>query len=216
MALYTKNLINDLVLLDEISEEAVSDTLSKRHKEDLIYTYIGSVLVSVNPFKPVGIYTDKYVNEYHGKYMHENPPHVFALSETAHQTLITEHHNQCIIITGEVMKSDFFFFFFFCVIIFFFVMFSLFFSCLKLSLPGNKSFYFNDPLFFIFYFWDVVLKSGSGKTEASKKIMQYIAAVSSGSAEIQRVKDQILKSNPILEAFGNAKTVRNNNSSRYR
>jgi hypothetical protein len=44
----------------------------------------------------------------------------------------------------------------------------------------------------------------AGKTEASKKIMQFIAAVSGGGEDIERVKNQILKSNPVLEAFGNA------------
>ncbi len=46
-------------------------------------------------------------------------------------------------------------------------------------------------------------ESGAGKTEASKKIMQYIAAVSGSGVEIERVKNHILQSNPILEAFGN-------------
>lgn len=58
-------------------------------------------------------------------------------------------------------------------------------------------------------------ESGAGKTEASKKILQYIAAASSNSDDVARVKDVILASNPLLEAFGNAKTIRNNNSSRF-
>lgn len=58
-------------------------------------------------------------------------------------------------------------------------------------------------------------ESGAGKTEASKILMQYIAAVSKSSSEVDRVKNQLLESNPILEAFGNAKTLRNDNSSRF-
>ena len=56
-------------------------------------------------------------------------------------------------------------------------------------------------------------ESGAGKTEAAKQIMSYIAAVSGGEGDVQRVKDIILGSNPLLEAFGNAKTLRNNNRS---
>jgi len=59
-------------------------------------------------------------------------------------------------------------------------------------------------------------ESGAGKTEAAKRIMQYIANVSGGSNNsIQEVKDMVLATNPLLEAFGNAKTLRNNNSSRF-
>ncbi len=59
-------------------------------------------------------------------------------------------------------------------------------------------------------------ESGAGKTEAAKRLMQYIANVSGGSdTGIQRVKDMVLATNPLLESFGNAKTLRNNNSSRF-
>lgn len=59
-------------------------------------------------------------------------------------------------------------------------------------------------------------ESGAGKTEAAKRIMQYIANVSGGSdSAIQQTKDMVLATNPLLESFGNAKTLRNNNSSRF-
>jgi myosin-1 len=58
-------------------------------------------------------------------------------------------------------------------------------------------------------------ESGAGKTEASKKVMEYIAAVSRAGGAVGRVAGLLLGSNPILEAFGNAKTIRNDNSSRF-
>jgi myosin-1 len=54
-------------------------------------------------------------------------------------------------------------------------------------------------------------ESGAGKTEAAKKIMQFIASITGGSPGTKQVKDVILESNPLLEAFGNAKTIRINN-----
>lgn len=58
-------------------------------------------------------------------------------------------------------------------------------------------------------------ESGSGKTEASKKVLQFIAAASGHISSVESVKDKLLQTNPILECFGNAKTNRNNNSSRF-
>jgi hypothetical protein len=58
-------------------------------------------------------------------------------------------------------------------------------------------------------------ESGAGKTEASKRIMEYVAAVSGDDVKVTAIKARLLASNPILEAFGNAKTTRNDNSSRF-
>lgn len=66
-----------------------------------------------------------------------------------------------------------------------------------------------------FLFLSNVGESGSGKTEASKKVLHYIAAASGHKSTVEGVKDKLLQSNPMLEAFGNAKTNRNDNSSRF-
>ncbi|KAF2270733.1 hypothetical protein CC78DRAFT_485673 [Lojkania enalia] len=151
--------VSDLTLISKISNEAINDNLKKRFENREIYTYIGHVLVSVNPFRDLGIYTDEVLNSYRGKNRLEVPPHVFAIAESAYYNMNAYKENQCVIISGE---------------------------------------------------------SGAGKTEAAKRIMQYIANVSGGSnSSIQEIKDMVLATNPLLESFGNAKTLRNNNSSRF-
>lgn len=63
-------------------------------------------------------------------------------------------------------------------------------------------------------------ESGAGKTVSAKYIMRYFASVQEsnnreGEVEMSQIESQILATNPIMEAFGNAKTTRNDNSSRF-
>eukprot|EP00276_Gloeochaete_wittrockiana_P007859 CAMPEP_0184663180 /NCGR_PEP_ID=MMETSP0308-20130426/46982_1 /TAXON_ID=38269 /ORGANISM="Gloeochaete witrockiana, Strain SAG 46.84" /LENGTH=1243 /DNA_ID=CAMNT_0027105741 /DNA_START=223 /DNA_END=3954 /DNA_ORIENTATION=+ len=58
-------------------------------------------------------------------------------------------------------------------------------------------------------------ESGSGKTETFKILLNYLAEVSSKDGHVSQIAEKVIQTNPILESFGNAKTVRNNNSSRY-
>ncbi|XP_069597746.1 unconventional myosin-If [Ranitomeya imitator] len=150
--------VDDMVLLSKITEDAIVENLKKRYMDDYIFTYIGSVLISVNPFKQMPYFTDREVELYQGAAQYENPPHIYALTDNMYRNMLIDGENQCVIISGE---------------------------------------------------------SGAGKTVAAKYIMGYISKVSGGGEKVQHVKDIILQSNPLLEAFGNAKTVRNNNSSRF-
>lgn len=94
--------VQDFVLLENhTSETEFIENLQKRSKEELIYTYIGSVLVSVNPYKNLPIYGSDYVEKYRNVNFYELPPHVFALTDTALRSLRGELVNQCILISGE-------------------------------------------------------------------------------------------------------------------
>ncbi|XP_029430428.1 unconventional myosin-Ie isoform X2 [Rhinatrema bivittatum] len=150
--------VDDMVLLAKITEDAIVENLKKRYMDDYIFTYIGPVLISVNPFKQMPYFGEKEIEMYQGAAQYENPPHIYALADNMYRNMVIDRENQCVIISGE---------------------------------------------------------SGAGKTVAAKYIMSYISKISGGGPKVQHVKDIILQSNPLLEAFGNAKTVRNNNSSRF-
>lgn len=58
-------------------------------------------------------------------------------------------------------------------------------------------------------------ESGSGKTETARIVLQFLVLVSSDSKEAKLVKDRLVQANTLLEAFGNARTMRNDNASRF-
>lgn len=150
--------------LTHLNEASVVHNLHMRYQADLIYTYSGLFLVTINPYCPLQIYTNEYINMYKGRSREDTKPHIYAMADEAFRNLVDEGENQSILVTGE---------------------------------------------------------SGAGKTENTKKVIQYLAAVAHSDSPVKNkaqhsnLSQQILRANPILEAFGNAQTVRNNNSSRF-
>ena len=70
MSLYSKDGVGDLVLLESIDEASILSTLKRRYARDLIYTHIGNVLLSVNPFKEIaGLYSEAQIGQYRGRYV---------------------------------------------------------------------------------------------------------------------------------------------------
>uniref|UniRef100_A0A673VVW0 Osteoclast-stimulating factor 1 n=1 Tax=Salmo trutta TaxID=8032 RepID=A0A673VVW0_SALTR len=93
--------VDDMVLLSKINEDAITDNLKKRYMDDYIFTYIGSVLISVNPFKQLPYFTDREVELYQGAAQYENPPHIYALADNMYRNMMIDCENQCVIISGE-------------------------------------------------------------------------------------------------------------------
>ena len=58
--------VDDMTLLTEISEKAIVENLRKRFMDDWIFTYIGQVLISVNPFKEMKYFTQREIDMYQG------------------------------------------------------------------------------------------------------------------------------------------------------
>ncbi|XP_078318920.1 unconventional myosin-XV-like isoform X3 [Crassostrea virginica] len=148
--------VEDMINLSVLDESVILRNIRTRYERELIYTFTGSILVSVNPYKMFNIYGLDMVKKYEGRPLGSMPPHLFAIGSASYGKMMKDTENQVIVISGE---------------------------------------------------------SGSGKTEATKLIMQYLAAVNKSGNNL--ITEQILEANPLLESFGNAKTIRNDNSSRF-
>lgn len=153
--------VRDMVRLGDLNEAAILHNLRARFRSGLIYTFIGPILVSVNPYKRLPIYAESEIQRYHRAAATESDlePHIYGVTSQAYRQLRTTAQNQSMVISGE---------------------------------------------------------SGAGKTEATKCAVRFLATVGGkSSADGTGPEQLLLDCSPIMEAFGNAKTVRNNNSSRF-
>lgn len=149
-------LVDDLSALETLTEDVIVDQLYQRYIRSQIYTYIGDILLAMNPFEKLPIYTEVISQRYRNRAKLDNPPHIFAVADSAYHSMMHQRRNQCVVISGE---------------------------------------------------------SGAGKTESANLLLRQLVAL--GKANSRRLEDKILQVNPIMEAFGNAKTGINDNSSRF-
>ncbi|KTG03708.1 hypothetical protein cypCar_00034852 [Cyprinus carpio] len=92
---------DDLVNLEVLDEEIIITHLQRRYQELQIYTYVGDILIALNPFQNLNIYSPQFSKLYHGMKCSTNPPHIFATADAAYQSTVTLSKDQCIIISGE-------------------------------------------------------------------------------------------------------------------
>uniref|UniRef100_A0A3P8PSN8 Myosin IXA n=1 Tax=Astatotilapia calliptera TaxID=8154 RepID=A0A3P8PSN8_ASTCA len=147
----------DMCCLPELNERTLLDNLRSRFRQEKIYTYVGSILIVINPFKFLPIYNPKYVKMYDNHTLGDLEPHIYAVADVAYHAMLQRRRNQCIVISGE---------------------------------------------------------SGSGKTQSTNFLIHHLTALSQ-KGFASGVEQIILGAGPVLEAFGNAKTAHNNNSSRF-
>ncbi|XP_054544539.1 unconventional myosin-IXa isoform X2 [Talpa occidentalis] len=148
---------DDLCSLPDLNEKTLLENLRNRFKHEKIYTYVGSILIVINPFKFLPIYNPKYVKMYDNHQLGKLEPHIYAVADVAYHAMLQHKKNQCIVISGE---------------------------------------------------------SGSGKTQSTNFLIHHLTALSQ-KGFASGVEQIILGAGPVLEAFGNAKTAHNNNSSRF-
>ncbi|KAJ1530956.1 hypothetical protein ONE63_005792 [Megalurothrips usitatus] len=147
---------DDLAALDNLTEASIVEQLQRRFEQGQIYTYIGDILLAVNPFASLGLYSEHEQARYRGRARSDNPPHIFAVADAAYQSLLHQTHNQAIVISGE---------------------------------------------------------SGAGKTVSANLLLKQLVYL--GKAPNRNLEKRILQVNPVMEAFGNAQTGINANSSRF-
>ncbi|NXY30428.1 MYH6 protein, partial [Pomatorhinus ruficollis] len=180
--------IEDMAMLTFLHEPAVLYNLKERYASWLIYTYSGLFCVTVNPYKWLPVYNAEVVAAYRGKKRSEAPPHIFSISDNAYQNMLTGKDVLGESGAGKTVNTK--------RVIQYFA---------SIAAIGDRK--------------KEVTNSSKVSASVSVPLAESVPQWCPHSAlshSIQgTLEDQIIQANPALEAFGNAKTLRNDNSSRF-
>ena len=193
----------DVLHLPQITEASLLNAIRTRFQRDEIYTSAGPILISVNPYRDIvaddgnNIYSEEQMLLYRSSatadLYRQKPPHLFLTANRAYNALIESIHSTS---QASHLETDD--------------------PVLMLEHQVTPGTVRNQSII-------ISGESGAGKTEATKIIMKFLARITrhKGSQSgahgkmMDDLEDQVLSSNPLLEAFGNAQTLRNDNSSRF-
>ncbi|XP_014249774.1 neither inactivation nor afterpotential protein C isoform X2 [Cimex lectularius] len=100
-----KMYVEDLAALETLNEDTIINNLEHRYNENQYYTYIGDILLFMNPNEPVENYGFQHYRRYKFKSRSDNEPHIYGVADSAYQDML--HHNvpQNIVLSGETMSG---------------------------------------------------------------------------------------------------------------
>lgn len=190
----------DLTALEQLHEPAVVYCLLRRYQKNQIYTYTGKILLALNPFAQLPhLYGEEVMWEYCSKTQQQqdrsprNSPEKDQPQQKRRRSSRPPPHVYAVAEDAYRSAMDS-------------IQNNTSVAASRAFAGGNQSILVSG-------------ESGAGKTVTTKIILQYLAVLSqkadTSAAVVTGIESQVLESNPILESFGNARTVRNDNSSRF-
>uniref|UniRef100_A0A1B0C2W7 Myosin motor domain-containing protein n=1 Tax=Glossina palpalis gambiensis TaxID=67801 RepID=A0A1B0C2W7_9MUSC len=214
--LFFDNFSGELMLLNEAT---FLDNLKIRYYKDKIYTYVANILIAVNPYREIiDLYTPATIKKYNGRSLGELSPHVFAIADKAIRDMRVYKSSQSIIVSGEsgAGKTES-------------TKYLLKYLChshdsagpieqkiLDVEKMDAQLVWARDPI--EGYIQCRISEIGAKEFEVTpldSKYSKRSCHVDDIFSSCEGPQDHDDNSNPVLEAFGNAKTTRNNNSSRF-